>query len=320
MKEPGNDNSLLSTGRQVILTAIPKGQSFEMFSLSVCIPWMTVALAESVAIVTLNLCTIIVFIRNRNLRKRSTYLVINLAVIDMFVGGVVVYNLFYWPGLLCNLWHLTEYKTSIFINILNQLFPTGSLTNINSIALERVHATFFPFRHRVLKKWVYGLIIAVVWVTSGLTSVSLALLYQFEETQYALYLELTLLSISLLIISVSYTSIVIKVRCGLQPQHHGAASRERKLTMTLSIVTVVSLLLCLPYTVSFLIPTSESDIFQSLSNHLNYAFLCLLYANSLVNPILYAVRLPEYRSAFIALFRRRAHRQRQVAVLPLRNM
>ena len=65
-----------------------------MLSLSECIPWMTVGLAESVAIVTLNLCTIIVFISNRNLRKRSTYLVINLAVIDMFVGGVVVYDLF----------------------------------------------------------------------------------------------------------------------------------------------------------------------------------------------------------------------------------
>ena len=74
-----------------------------MSSLSECIPWMTVGLAESVAIVTLNLCTIIVFIRNRNLRKRSTYLVINLAVIDMVVGGVAVIKLFYAPGAYCNL-------------------------------------------------------------------------------------------------------------------------------------------------------------------------------------------------------------------------
>ena len=50
-----------------------------MLSLSNCIPWMTVGLAESVAIVTLNLYTIIVFMKNRNLRKRSMYLVINLA-------------------------------------------------------------------------------------------------------------------------------------------------------------------------------------------------------------------------------------------------
>ena len=75
-----------------------------MLSLSECIPWMTVGLAESVAIVTLNLCTIVVFVRNRNLRKRSTYLVINLAVIDMLNAGIVVYQLFYKPGVNCNLW------------------------------------------------------------------------------------------------------------------------------------------------------------------------------------------------------------------------
>ena len=131
-----------------------------MFSLSECIPWMTVGLTEAVAIVTLNLCTIIVFMRNRNLRKRSTYLVINLAVIDVFVGGTVVYGLFYWPGVLCNLWkwHSFECGTLIFIQVLWSL-PYGSLINITSIALERVHATFFPFRYRVLKKW-------VIWINS----------------------------------------------------------------------------------------------------------------------------------------------------------
>ena len=72
---------------------------------------MTVGLAESVAIVTLNLCTIIVFVRNRNLRKRSTLLVINLAVIDMFVGGIVSFIFFYYTGIRCNLWkfHLSEF-------------------------------------------------------------------------------------------------------------------------------------------------------------------------------------------------------------------
>ena len=75
-----------------------------MWSLSECTPWMTVGLAESVAIVTLNLFTIIAFMKNRILRKRSTYLMINLAVIDMFVGGAAVYYQFYQPGVVCNLW------------------------------------------------------------------------------------------------------------------------------------------------------------------------------------------------------------------------
>ena len=101
--------------RRVLATSA-EGQSFKMSSLSECIPWMTVGLVKSVAIVTLNRCTIIVFMRNRNLRKRSTYLVINLAVIDMFVGGAVLFNLFYRPGVLCNLFkcHVIEYWTIIF--------------------------------------------------------------------------------------------------------------------------------------------------------------------------------------------------------------
>ena len=244
-----------------------------MWSLSECIPWMTVGLAETVAIVTLNLCTIIVFMRNRNLRKRSTYLVINLAVTDMFVGGIVVYRLFYFPGVLCNLWkrHLVEDGTFIVIQVVLSL-PYGSLINITIIALERVHATFLPFRHRVLKKWVYGLIIAIVWVTTGLTSVTyFTLFYLFEETQYASYSDLTFMSVCLFIIFVSYTSIVIKVRCGAQPQHHGAASRERKLTMTLLIVTLVSLLLYLPNVVFFFVYFSyKLKKKWSVLVHLNY--------------------------------------------------
>ena len=293
-----------------------------MSSLPECIPWMTIGLAESVAIVTLNLCTIIVFMRNRNLRKRSTYLVINLSVIDMLVGGAAVYNLFYTLGTFCNLWkfYSFEYGTFIVIQVVLSL-PHGSLLNITVIALERVHATFFPFRHRVLKKWVYGLIIVVVWVTSGLPSVSFTLLYLFEDIQYAFYSDLTFVSICLFIICVCYTSIIIKFRCGAQPQHHGAASRERKLTMTLLIVTLVSLLMYLPSVVyMFLYFSDKLEKYWSVHFHLDYTFFILFYANSLVNPILYAVRMPEYRSAFLALYGRRAQQQRQVGVLPLRNM
>ena len=282
-----------------------------MLSLSECIPWMTVGLVECVAIVTLNLCTIIVFIRNRNLRKRSTYLVINLAVIDMFVGGIAGYDVFYKSERYCNLWKSHSVEVGAIILILRTLFSLGSLTNIAIIALERVHATFRPLKHRVLKKWVYRLINAAVWVTSGLVSIAFILVLHFENTgYYGFYLYFTYFPICLVIICVSYTSIVIKVRCGAQPQHHGTASRERKLTMTLLIVTVVSLLLYLPYVVTWLTDFSSNlQILRSLSPsvllHLLYASLVLLYANSLVNPILYAIRMPEYRSAFLALFRKR---------------
>ena len=129
------------------------------------------------------------------------------------------------------------------------LFTIASLTNITIIALERVHATFCPLRHRLLKKWVNRLMIAIVWVISGLFATALEGWERFKVAYHSNISAVFFIfsSIFPLIICISYTSIVIKVRCGAQPQHHGAATRERKLTVTLLIVSVVSLLLYLPH-------------------------------------------------------------------------
>ena len=128
-----------------------------------------------------------------------------------------------------------------------------------------------------------------------------------------------------MIICVSYTSIVIKVRCGAQPQHHAAISRGRKLTMTLLMVTVVSLLLYLLNVIyRYVGYLSKFEFWWSLPPsvrfHLVSVLLFLYFGNSLANPILYAIRLPEYRSAVFALFRKRPEQRMQVADFPLRDM
>ena len=294
-----------------------------MFSFPECFTWLTVGLTECVAIVTLNIITIIVLVKNRNLRKRSTYLVINLAVADMLVGGFATRDLFYRVGVRCNVWKYNSIDpwAGYVLHTLFFLFLVSSATNIAAISVERLHATLRPFRHRLIKKWVYALIIAVVWVTAGLLSIALAVLMVFKGPSY--YFWYSFIPVCLLVICISYTSIVIKVRCGAQPQHHGAASRARKLTMTLLIVTVVSLLSYLPYLVCcFLVFTTDvltSMSFVTFVRLLHFVYV-LFYANSLVNPILYAIRMPEYRSAVLALFRRRPQQQRQVAVIPLHDL
>ena len=60
-----------------------------LFSSSECITWFAVTLTVFVAIiiVTVNLLSIVLFIKNRSLRTRAMYLVISLTVADMFVGG-----------------------------------------------------------------------------------------------------------------------------------------------------------------------------------------------------------------------------------------
>ncbi|XP_078363808.1 somatostatin receptor type 5-like [Oculina patagonica] len=265
----------------------------------------------SVAIVTLNIVSIIVFTKNRSLRRRSTYLLINLAVADMLVGGFSVMKYFYFVGGSCDFWKYTESekRVNILLLSLHFLFPVSSLTNIAVISIERVHATFWPFRHRAIKKTAYGLIIAFFWVMAVILSITLSAINLFAERRHSyFYLWSSFNGFCLLVICVSYALIVIKVRCGVQPQHHGAASRERKLTVTLFIVTFVSLLMWLPFVLStFLFFTTDifSSLSQTTSQHFNYILNVLFYANSLVNPILYSVRMPEFRRALRSMFCKR---------------
>ena len=283
---------------------------------SECIIWLTVFTAEFVAIVTVNLLAIILFIKNRNLRTRSMYLVISLTVADMLVGvlsgGFHEYVLLLQCGLIkLNL----SWKVIIPLAIFFYVFPLVSLTNIPMISLERFHATFRPFRHRLIKRWVYVVAIAVVWVFPLIVSVILGVenLYFYG---YHVYIIESFILLCLIVTFVSYTSIFFKFRFGAHPQRHCAAAlRQRKLTVTLFITTLVSLLLWLPCNIYLLVAWS-TDILNSpsfkesidLANSLSF----LLYANSLVNPIIYTIRMPDLKKALLSLFRR--HQRENVAI------
>ena len=112
----------------------------------------------------------------------------------------------------------------------------------------------------------------------------------------------------LIVTVVSYTSVLIKFRFGDHPQRHCAVLlRQRKLTFTLFITSLVSLLLWLPYNI-FLFVDWSTDILNSLSfkKYLDLisSFRFLYYTSSLVNPILYTIRMPDFKRAVLSLFRR----------------
>ena len=285
-------------------------------SSSECIIWFTVFTAEFVAIVTVNLLAILLFIKNRSLRTRSMYLVISLTVADMLVG--VLFGGYVQFGLLqkCSLIKLNlSWEVYIPLAILSHVFPLVSLTNIVVISLERFHATFRPFRHRLIKRWVYVATIAIVWVFPVIVLViwGVELLYLIG---YHLYILESYGLLCLIVTFVSYTSILFKFRFGAHPQRHCAALlRQRKLTVTLFITTLVSLLLWLPYNIYLLVAWS-TDILNSLSFKerfdLGYSSNFLLFANSLVNPILYTIRMSDFKKALLSLFRR--HQRENVAI------
>lgn len=280
-----------------------------------CTTLLVMLISECLAIVILNLITIIVFTKRRHLHRRSKFLVINLAIVDSLVGLVSV------PALaMIRVWYFCyardyndaqtrEYKILVLV-ILRDLFPLISLVNLAAISLERLHATFFPFKHRFTKKWVYGVIISSTWLVAPFCETSLSVLhfYLIRDASISLMVSLIWYVFFLSIICFSYISLFIKVRYGHNPQHHGATNRDRKLTATLIWVTFASLLSWLPFFVVTTLRYFNKDISNTLSNRSYFYFTSAMYmsvgVNSSANPLVYAVRMPEFRAGLVKIFRK----------------
>ena len=97
--------------------------------------------------------------------------------------------------------------------------------------------------------------------------------------------------------------------------------KKKKLTMTLLIATVVSVLSDLPDVIFHIVDFANSNselvsTYAPLHGVLNFLF----YTNSLVNPFLYTTRMADFRRALVVLFSRRPQQLRQARVIPLRDM
>ena len=294
------------------------------YSASQCIPWLVVLIIECLAIVILNIITIVVFVKKkRQLQRRSTYLIIHLAIVDLLVGVVsgplqIKHRMALNTELRCPLWKFR--RDNIWSNRLSfafaHLFSFASLTNLIAISLERLHATFCPFRHRFVRKWVYRAIIIVIWLIAIVREVAQIFLWEIGYFEVInAYLYLPFYAVSLFVICVSYILIVIKVRCSRHPQIHSRSKRERKLTGTALIVSLVSLLCFLPAIINL-------AFFNYFINvHIDMAVDVLFLANSLVNPIIYSLRMPGFREGLLQLVYRAPNLSRIAPTnLPLRNL
>ncbi|XP_072051387.1 5-hydroxytryptamine receptor 1B-like [Amphiura filiformis] len=141
-------------------------------------PWYTskyktgilTSFAVIVSLITIlaNLTIIILASSDRKLRKMNSYLIINLACMDLIVGLFVIpcmsaYNILgYWPlgNFICDLWTCVDFMCC-----------TASFFNLIVISWDRFGAITNPLQHRGLsrsKLQIFGLIL-LPWLASGLS-------------------------------------------------------------------------------------------------------------------------------------------------------
>ena len=292
-----------------------------------CVSRFAVFGTVCLAVVILNIITIIIFVKQRQLQRKSTYLIIHLAIVDLLVGAVTgPLWIEFFISWYCDLWEY-DMPDNIWLFVLGK--ATGynidkvSLLNLTFISLERTHATFCPFKHRSVKKWVYGVVIAVTWLVPVVVMSLVFGLISFNHVSFKITLVLSsYISILLLVIFACYFIIYIKVRGGRFAQLHGATGlRERKLTSTMFLVTFGSFLTFLPQMVFWGEVAFDFKLQSSLPTnyafHISMAVFVFFVFNSLINPMIYAIRMPEFRAGILQIIFRKTLRRSNPVNIPL---
>ncbi|XP_015780844.1 PREDICTED: histamine H4 receptor-like [Acropora digitifera] len=222
--------------------------------------WLTVFVVELAVISVINGFTILTFARNRHLRKCTTYLIIDLTIADLFVGTVSV------P---MHIYHTMTFESNsgfgwgkFIVLLLEFVFKDCSLLNLALLSLERLHATLFPFRHSSMLEWVFFKAVVCIWFLAVIPASASAAFFLIAP-QGIKYVCASLIIAVLFTVIVSYVVIALNTKRKVPPYSSGAVSSDRKLTVTLLIVIVLSTVTFLPFFYTFLKISTRSGGFSA---------------------------------------------------------
>ena len=248
-----------------------------------------------------NLLIIILFAVNKRVRKKSLYFVINMASADLMLGtlGLPLYVKFFistdyyrisTPKMNWTLVYVSRssYKLSLFVSLMSAAL----------ISYERFYAIHFPFKHRTKTTKGYNTVIFIIWTHSLPWEIGSA--FQSFES-FARY------------ISTSFGAVFTVIICGCnfaiwrKFKHESVASKQKnreaqnmRLTKTLMFASILTLLCWLPLIIVRILRGERVGRYHIIVIFLNSC-------NSFINPVLYAMRIPEFRRALaLCCIKRRA--------------
>ncbi|XP_048588947.1 delta-type opioid receptor-like [Nematostella vectensis] len=273
--------------------------------------WNLKAIISSGSILALltiigNSISLVVFMKTKVLRRRRPYyLLVNLCIADLLVGINVFLRVIFDLGFIYR-WTIDN-TIKRFCYTLDYFSSLASVFLLSEISVERFVAVVFPFYHRTLGNAFYITIIAAPWALSSLV-ISIYVPSKYTSTlPYIIfkYLYLVFLYLPVLIIIIAYSGVLLKVKFSHVQggnSHKSRQLRDKKLAVTLLIVTLTSLITWMPYN-CFLTMWSYLE-YPYYDNDVFFALLQLQYSNSCVNILVYAWRMPEFRHVLFGSCRR----------------
>ena len=260
--------------------------------------WRAVWLTQFIMVFIINAFTLVVFARSRHLRRRNTYLIMNLTVADLLIAAVS------GPEAILL---LKENKRptkgfGVLYSIISDMCWIASLGNLVLISLERLHATLYPFRHCLVGKRIYCKIIIFSWFGALTLACGLQIIRMNDSPLADRYPWTIYVFLTLAVLTTSYVIIISKIITKPHVQQLGSVIlAERKLSVTLFIVSAASAITVLPFAVvtCILISSDRDKWIEFTPYRITLAFY---YLNSILNPVIYAIRLPKFRRALRELF------------------
>ena len=239
-------------------------------------------------------------------RNSATYFVINLSVSDCLT--CFFSHIFYMTSI-----NLVELRYETF-QMLVLFCGCASLISIPTIAIDRFLMILYPIKHRVFMrgKVVIAWMMAI-WFVSCAVTVTTFKFCSWGKDGKGVY---TFWAFIIVLSTVFYASTYYMLKkqsrnIAVQSSNDTRTQqirilKEKQFLRTITIIACIAVIFVFPSTMFF-----ETSVFLNLNTRKLSAtiatkiFVCVFAINFAVNPLIYVLRLPNYRKTFFLLYCKR---------------
>ena len=251
-----------------------------------------------------NILLLIAFFKDplKCFKNSGTYLLVNLSVSDCLTSLCAPF---------CSYVPVVYFHTDIFNHFAIILVANVSFLSITSVSIDRFLMVTLPIKHRIyVKGKVMAIWIAAIWMLSSLIS-ACNFFYIFKSHKK---IAIHIIGASFVALSTgmySFTYYKLKKQSGNIALENSRESRaqeirilkEQKFLKTIIIIACIAFASLFPSLTFFQVYwsldfASDSRVFTACRKIFTYVF----FTNFAVNPLIYVVRLENYRKTFYFLY------------------
>ena len=252
--------------------------------------------------VATNVLLLVAFIKDplKCFRNSGTYLVMNLSLSDclfcLFYSFLYVKQRLSFPPIF--------YFFAFWI-------ASVSLVSITSISIDRFFMVAYPIRYRILMKGkAVVLWIAAIWIISCIIPVFR--IFSHIHGTSGKQARYTFTVIVIILSAVMYSSTYYKLKkqsknIALQNSSESRAQeiqilKEKRFLKTIIVIACITFVCVVPPMLVFFIHHRDGLVENSATKMMIFLSSALFFINFAINPLIYILRLPNYRRTFYLIY------------------